>query len=141
MQVIFYILTWIWQLPQNILGWVHYQLNKEQIEKTEKLKLDFSNPKVHMISWKSDLGSVSLGNHIFCRSGDWTYQHEKGHHKQSLMLGPLYLLLIGLPSVTGYLIDVWCHKDWEYDARDKWYYNLPWEKWADKLGHVERWKK
>jgi len=52
-----------------------------------------------------------------------------GHQKQSLYLGWLYLIIIGLPSVTGNLLN----RVIDFD-----YYKQPWEAWADKLGGVKR---
>ena len=52
---------------------------------------------------------------------------------QSLMLGPLYLPLIGLPSA------VWCNFFREYRRRRQVAYSafFP-EKWADRLGTAAR---
>lgn len=57
---------------------------------------------------------------------------------QSLYLGPLYILIIGIPSVIGNLWDRIAHKSWSNAKRIKWYYTLPWEYSADKLGGVSR---
>lgn len=75
---------------------------------------------------------VSLGKYIIFQKDCYDAQsilHEKGHQKQSLYLGWLYLLLIGLPSILGNLV----HRVIKFN-----YYNQPWEKWADKLGGVIR---
>ena len=63
------------------------------------------------------------------------YNHEHGHQKQSLKLGWLYLLTIGILSACGNLVDRIVHK---YHKHGCWYYKQPWEKWADKLGQVQR---
>lgn len=126
------ILLYIWQLPQNLLGLLVILFTKA--EKT--------NPFYWRTS-KYNLG-VSLGRYIIFgavsdRYIKWqTVKHEQGHQKQSLYLGWLYLLVIGLPSVIGNLYDRIAHKRWSYEDREKWYYNQPWEKWADKLGGVDR---
>lgn len=73
---------------------------------------------------------VSLGVFIFLEEHLWDRDrsHEIGHHKQSRILGPLYLIVVGIPSfirsrtVKGY---------YEY------YSGWP-EAWADRLGGVER---
>jgi hypothetical protein len=48
-------------------------------------------------------GAVSLGQFIFIfsRYGNVSYieRHEYGHTIQSHLLGPLYLLVVGLPSI------------------------------------------
>lgn len=65
-------------------------------------------------------------------------RHEYGHTIQSRYLGPLYLLVIGLPSILGNIWDRINHKTWMYSKSCQWYYNQPWEKWADLLGRVDR---
>lgn len=60
--------------------------------------------------------------------------HELGHCIQSIYLGPFYLLLIGLPSITFNVWDRLFHKKWSSKKRSEWYYSLPWEHWANKLG-------
>ena len=55
--------------------------------------------------------------------------HELGHHKQSLILGPLYLIVIGIPS----LIHAWL---WNPNS-GKSYYDFYTEHWANKLSKIE----
>ena len=125
------VLRWIWQFPQNIVGWIYLKTRKLAYHQTYDNKVEYYD----VFSG----GSVSLGDYIFIAyPTSETIHHEYGHHRQSLMLGPLYLLLIGLPSLCGYWWDVWFHDKWSYNDRDKWYYGLPWEKWADRLGGVKR---
>jgi len=50
-----------------------------------------------------NIGAVSLGQFIFLFSDfrereEFVIRHEYGHTKQSHLLGPLYLLIIGVPS-------------------------------------------
>lgn len=57
--------------------------------------------------------------------------HEYGHTVQSLILGPLYLPLIALPSA------LWCSLPWCKRKREREgisYYSFFPEKWADRLG-------
>ena len=68
------------------------------------------------------------------------FPHEQGHQKQSRYLGWFYLIIIGLPSLLGNIYDRVAHKDWSSKDSIKWYYNQPWEKWADHLGGVKRWQ-
>jgi len=46
------------------------------------------------------LGPVVLGSHGFT---DW--KHEFGHTWQSRLLGPFYLLVIGIPSIIYAIVD------------------------------------
>jgi hypothetical protein len=53
--------------------------------------------------------------------------HEFGHYRQSLLLGPLYLPLIGLPSVCWAMVK----KAGLFAAVP--YCAFPTERWADRL--------
>ena len=80
-------------------------------------------------------GGISLGQYIIVNDkykdykGD-TEKHEYGHYLQSRYLGPLYLLVIGLPSL------LWAA--WWNERRGVSYYSFYTEKWADRLGKVKR---
>lgn len=121
------IISYIWQLPQNLLG-----LTVIAFTKAEK--------KGDIYHTDGRRFGVSLGKYIIFRGffNATDRKHEQGHQKQSLYLGWLYLLLIGLPSATGNLVDRLFHRKWDSERRYKWYYSLPWEAWADRLGGVER---
>ena len=48
-------------------------------------------------------GAVTLGNYVFVGlTSEYrkTVKHELGHTIQSKILGPLYLIVIGIPSIT-----------------------------------------
>ena len=111
-------LLYLWQLPQNLLGLIVIAFTKAE-------------KKGDVYVAEGYRFGVSLGNYIifggFFNSTD--RKHEKGHQKQSLYLGPLYLIIIGLPSVTGNLLNRVIRFD---------YYRQPWEHWADVLGGVKR---
>lgn len=88
--------------------------------------------------WPSDAG-LSLGMFTFVpiKQGivdtyyDKTIVHEYGHTVQSLILGPMYLLVIGIPSV------VWCSLPQLENMRHKKgrsYYQFYTESWANGLG-------
>lgn len=62
-------------------------------------------------------------------------RHEYGHTLQSLLLGPLYLLVIGLPSF------LWCQLPFFQERRKRRhisYYSFFPERWADALGKADR---
>jgi len=130
------VLRWLWQMPQNYIGLL-LSLKTEQLN---DYVLD-TGEVVNVYFKESFFGSgVSLGDYIILdklyKQYPWslekTIKHEHGHSIQSLYLGPLYLLIIGLPSLLGNIWSRIFHKDAE------WYYKQPWEHWADKLGGVER---
>jgi hypothetical protein len=115
------LLLWVWQLPQNLLGlvvvWVTRAKRAEGI---------FGYGDIYVISNRSFRFWVSLGEYIILRPscGLDTIKHEKGHQVQSRWLGPLYLLVVGLPSaVFCNLWDRVFHKGWYTDRRVAWYHS------------------
>lgn len=76
--------------------------------------------------------SVSLGMFVFVETkSEELLRHEYAHTIQSLILGPLYLLAIGLPSIS------WAAFFKGYRQRR----NVPYrsfytEKWADKIAEL-----
>ena len=108
----------LWQLPQHIVAWVIILIcNVER-------QPDYNGRKVYHYNLKR---SCCLGWFIFLAPGDTdeaTIAHEYGHSRQSLYLGWLYLLVIGLPSAANPF----------EGAR---YYSVFCEKWANHLGGVE----
>ena len=87
-------------------------------------------------SWKRRDG-VSLGLFIFspeCKNrmeDDWMVTHEYGHTFQSLLLGPFYFIIIGIPSA------IWANGKRYIHLRET--YGGPYsfmfaEGWADHLG-------
>ena len=136
-------LLWVWQLPQNLIGLIIFIIHKN--DRIDAVR-EFDSGRVKFWYVHNFFNSgISLGNYIFLdkiylgmSSANISVKHEHGHQIQSLILGPLYLLLIGLPSLMGNIIDRIFHFYWPTDKRMKWYYSQPWEKWADKLGDVKR---
>ncbi len=133
------ILLYIWQLPQNLFGAILVWLYNVESSR------EWNDVPVYYTPLMPS--GISLGRYIILNdhyeNNTWqnsinTHNHEWGHTRQSAYLGWLYLLLIGLPSLCGNIYDRIAHKDWPYTESAKWYYNQPWEKWADKLGNVER---
>ena len=113
------ILFWTWCLPQTLLGLVLKLIYRAK-------KQDFYGYTIYVSN--KMLGGISLGKYIIVGKYPNTHlvKHEYGHQKQSFMLGPLYLLVIGLPSL------IWC---WViYPLTNKNYYWFWTEKWANKLG-------
>jgi hypothetical protein len=109
------ILKFIWQLPQNLLGLLLIAIFRAKYD---------NNYGVWRIHAKS-IG-VSLGDFILLDEAysEITVKHERGHQKQSLILGPLYLIIIGFSSaICNNLWDRIAHKSWSSDARIKWYYS------------------
>ena len=132
------IILYIWQLPQNIIGGIvllfcklFYGINEciYYIWKSNK------ETKYKYYVCKNFPGGISLGNHIIVSSGrDLTVKHEIGHQIQSKYLGPLYLFVIGIPSI------VWAglYGTKLFPATPNGYYKFYTEKWADKLAGIKR---
>lgn len=136
-------ILWIWQLPQNLVGFLIYLFHKndrtygERIVNGKTVKFWYLDKFFHS---GISLGSFIFLDGIFLGSSyvTSTIPHEYGHTVQSKIFGPLYLIFVGLPSLCGNIIDRVFHKKWDTNRRNKWYYNQPWEKWADKFGKVKR---
>lgn len=115
-----------WELPQNLVGWF-----LRVIYKGEK-KAEVDGIAVYYL--ESFGGGISLGNTIIVSSKrPFAVRHEYGHRIQSRYLGPLYLLVIGIPSI------IWAgiHSSKWYDRDKRSYYDFYTERWANKLGGVE----
>lgn len=122
------IIQWTWCLPQNLLGLFVFLITKSRGAKNEKYKDAF------VTHWKHSSG-LSLGQFIFVPEtiSHKTIQHEYGHTIQSNFLGPLFLIVIGLPSI------IWAGCFDRYRRKHNIsYYQFYTEKWADALGGVKR---
>ncbi|MDR0909848.1 MAG: hypothetical protein LBM77_08795 [Spirochaetaceae bacterium] len=101
-------LLYIWQLPQNMLALLIITITKRK-------KLEIYRG-INIYCWNIQ-GGISLGDYIFLPK-EWLYSestkaHEWGHTRQSRMFGPLYLLVIGIPSFFGNAVwDRLFHKNW-----------------------------
>ena len=125
------ILLILWQLPQAILGSIIYIFFKKDIKDT------YQRGFVKCYFVKDFRGGISLSPFIFINHKrlydvNWI-NHEYGHYLQSLYLGPLYLIVIGIPS--GLWAFIYGRFITEEHNR---YYKFYTEKWADKLGEVKR---
>ena len=122
-----FLALWLWQLPQNLAGLLMVAiLRPEDCYDFEGVRLCYASRM---------RGGISLGRYIIVRDMMQDYtgrteRHELGHARQSRLLGPLYLLVIGLPSL------LWAA--WWHAGRGVSYYSFYTERWADKLGGVER---
>lgn len=120
-------LLWVWQLPQNLCGIFYRSISKNNriavIENNDSRRV---GAKVYL---QKALGGVTLGKYIFIsqdfHNKEEDIKHECGHVKQSKILGPLYLLIIGVPS----LIHAALFKGTTYEE----YYKFYTESWANKL--------
>lgn len=120
------ILLYIWCLPQNLLGLLFLLFIKGE----EKHKLG----DISFYYSRTFPGGISLGRYIILGyKNEKSVRHEYGHCLQSRILGPLYLLVVGLPSI------IWAGLyGWVIPYTTNRYYKFYTERWADKLGKVKR---
>lgn len=121
-------LLYLWQLPQNILGLFYKYI--------ANVSNNVSDNKDYNVYFKTSKGSVSLGKYIFVyvNTSDLskTIQHEVGHYRQSQILGPLYLIVIGIPSIVWATLHSYILYFRKYS-----YYQFYTEKWANKLAGLK----
>ncbi len=136
---LFYFVQWTWGLVVNAVGWLAFTI-------CTKIKgyrwQHFGYAKIVYVPWKG--GGLSMGLFIFMKdqhpSREWTYNcriHEYGHTWQCLLLGPLYYIVIALPSV------IWCNCFAGYRKKN----NVPYSKlyceawanaWGQKFSHLKQ---
>lgn len=133
------IIFWTWCFPQSFVGLVIYcisQFSKTLVEvrNYRKTKITFIRSK-YLKNW----AGVSLGKYIFVNAQylktkeeavDWIIRHEYGHAIQNFILGPLYLLIIFLPSASLFLL-IRINK--KYKCK---YHKMFPENWANKLAGI-----
>jgi len=135
-KIIVIFLLFIWQLPQEILGFIVFLIANED----KRRKITASASCYMYFTHKRNWG-VSLGDFVMICEKDTIYDlmHESGHKKQSRILGWFYLLVIGVPSfICACINKLILVRIWDENKRVKWYYNLPWEKWANELEGLDK---
>lgn len=122
------IIKWIWQFPQNILA-----LSLEGILCETAYREGKVNGKIIVLNTIMS-SPLSLGDYIFISS--WSspkdIRHEFGHSRQSTILGPLYLIVITIPSILHKMVHSICKRigiNWNYHR----FYT---ELWANRLGNI-----
>ena len=127
---------WTWGLPQTLLGAGLFL--KHRKDRHYKYK------GASVTAWDRDDG-LSLGKFIFVPSGSvrpgagssdeasggFMIDHEYGHSVQSLLLGPAYLLLVGIPSSAWNRLPYFERKRREQGRS---YYSAVFERTANRLG-------
>ena len=113
------IILFIWELLQNIAGFLYLKLSKYKF--TARYFLN-GNTQIKYYYAEKFPGGLTLGEFIFT-NGPQHVKHESGHVIQSRILGPLYLPVIGLNSIL--------HAAFHHCKN---YVHFWTEKWAEKLG-------
>lgn len=120
---------YLWELPQNLIGLALSAMLRaavvERVEAADRL----------VFRCFRRYGGVSLGRYVFVHleANRDLVRHELGHCRQSALLGPLYLPVIGLPSmmwamVYGLLVR-------RNPALD--YFRFFTERWANRIAGLE----
>jgi len=119
-------LLFLWELPQLFLGFFMYALLRKKITYRQSYR------DASVFAVKGFPGGISLSWLIFINeneAGDvQVVRHEYGHSIQSFMLGWLYLIIVGLPSIIR--ASKWNRL--KLDIKD-YYRGFP-ENWANALG-------
>ena len=123
-EALFVFLQCTWGLPQTIAGFIVYLICR--LRGCER----FFFGGAICTEWHRDDG-ISLGLFIFCPAGGGIHLHEYGHTFQSLLLGPLYLALVSLPSLMWAGLPVFRRMRREKRVP---YSRLFCEGWADRIG-------
>ena len=118
------LLMWLWQFPQNLLAICIEGILCEAAYREGKID-------GNTLIYNYVLPTMSLGNYIFVNTmfSNTDIKHSHGHSKQSRILGPLYLVVIGIPSLLHIIVYNICSKigfSWDY-------YKFYTELWANKL--------
>ena len=122
-----FFINYVWQLPQNLLGMLYKDCISDNI--ITRVNCDATDYECYLTR---NGGGVTLGRYIFVNQNykdlSNVILHEIGHTKQSRILGPLYLIIIGIPSIS------WAGLRRLIPALKKInYYSLYTENWANKL--------
>ncbi len=128
---LFYFVQWTWGFLVNFpaaLMFLYWVL----IKKCRWQRFDYNF--IVYIPWKK--GGMSMGTFVFLRENHpdpvWTYNsriHEYGHTWQCLVLGPLFYLVVAIPSA------IWYNFFAGYREKNQVsYYKLYCESWANNWG-------
>ena len=129
--VLYRLWQWTWGLPQSLLGLIL----AVKYRRCPHKEVGGALATLHDGNW----GGVSLGMFIFVPGGlrpereARLLSHEYGHTFQSALLGPLYLLAVGIPSF------LWCNLPPCRKLRKEKgvsYYKLYTESTANRLGSL-----
>ena len=118
-RILYILLQCTWGLPQTLAGAVLFLVFLRSRHFRYRAAVATQWPLA---------GGVSLGLFIFVSHESLCY-HEYGHTLQSLMLGPLYLPVVGLPSLVWAALYKRSRR-----ARRHAYTSVFPENWAETLG-------
>ncbi len=135
------LLGYSWQLPQNLAGALLSLFMRPRSARIARAagigaaRVDLPRGTVALRCF-TRRGGVSLGRYLFVhfRADEALLRHEHGHSLQSRLLGPLYLPIVGIPSIAWALLYPLCRR-----LRPRLgYFSFYTEAWADRLAGIER---
>lgn len=92
---LFRLWQWTWGLPQTLIGAVVYLICRKCLH---------DRYRGTVVTYWNQRGSLGVGMFLFLGCDDPQVRvHEYGHAVQSMILGPLFLPVMGLPSL------LWCN--------------------------------
>ena len=138
MGVVGRILSLAWEAPQTALG---VAMLGVEAARRRIVQLEVEDGRLVVESRGT---GVSLGHVVFWsrENSRWhdldlrNRAHELGHTRQSRLLGPLYLPVVGLPSISRAAYAL-AYREMTGQQWNRYYDGYP-EKWADRLGGVQR---
>lgn len=93
--ILFWLWQWTWGFPQTFVGFIVYLICH---------KCPHGTYRGCITTRWNNRGSMGMGMFLFLGSEDPQVRvHEFGHSVQSLILGPLFLPVMGIPSL------LWCN--------------------------------
>ena len=133
---LYILIQWTWGFLQNFIGLIWYLMwCCNQNNDCHVINPPLEHQKyAKAVKWNIPYGSMSLGMFLFLDDEDETLvAHEYGHSIQSLILGPLYLFVIGIPSLC------WAAFGRKYrEKHNKTYYEFYTESWANKIAGLDK---
>lgn len=132
MNLIILIMRCIWELPQNVVGIIVWLVMRGKISEVEVTH--------RRLFFRTHGFGISLGSFVFWSNSDnaaasttpGNKEHEYGHAIQSLIFGPLYLILVGIPSISRVVYSSIYYR-LNKTSWANYYKGYP-ENWADRLG-------
>lgn len=103
-----YVSRFTWESKQTLLGNAvsHFRNNFWRTNVEYYHGATLVNRYGHKNGWGMTLGPYINGYNLEADpQKERTFAHEYGHTKQSMVLGPLYLSLVGIPSIIGSVSD------------------------------------
>ncbi len=90
-----------WNLPNELMGlaagYGAIQIGGAITEMWENVQM----VSIKDVDWAFTMGSKVIGSSF--STDPKMRKHEEGHYYQSLILGPMYLPIVGVPSVVHYM--------------------------------------